>query len=153
MVEVPKFYEGRRFQQMRDVYHFLYHRLEHTKELIDQCWSGFEPIIKTGDNGLLSDLEWRIIHLGIANDWKTLMDFWAVCNSDLSWQLTEGQTRTHYLPLDGLYPALSQKDTQALHKHRFFLSAQLVRDCFRCFHRGNGRSYTLRKPFRSEMNK
>ncbi|KAL8766626.1 MAG: hypothetical protein Q9209_006643 [Squamulea sp. 1 TL-2023] len=127
----------------RDVYRFLQGNHELTKELDRECWEGFEPSFKTQGTGLLDDLRWRNTHLGLAEDWRTLPGYWEACNSDVPWQITEGLSMPNYGPLDGLQPKLWQSDKQALHKHRFFGSAQLVRDVFRCFHRGDGFLLTL----------
>jgi hypothetical protein len=50
---------------------------------------------------------------------------------------------SNYGSLDGLHLTLWQSDKQALHKHGFFGSAQLIRDSFRCFHRDDGTFYKL----------
>ncbi|KAI4282024.1 MAG: hypothetical protein L6R38_003244 [Xanthoria sp. 2 TBL-2021] len=141
-VEVLNFWDRDQFQNMRDVYRFLQGNAELTKELNRECWKGFEPR-KTDGKGLLDDLEWRTTHLGLANDWHTLPGYWEASNSDVPWQITEGLSMPNYGPLDGLQATLWQSDKQALHKHKFFGSAQLVRDMFRCFHRGDGFLLTL----------
>lgn len=97
----------------------------------------------TKGKGLLDDLRWRTTHLGLTQNWKTLPDYWTACTSDIPSQLTEGLLATDYEPLDSLYPTLWQSDKQIIHKHNFFGSAQLVRDLFRCFHRGDGFLLTL----------
>ncbi|KAL8969571.1 MAG: hypothetical protein Q9197_004268 [Variospora fuerteventurae] len=137
-VEVLNFWDRGHFQNMRDVYHLLHGDAELTKELNRECWAGFEPSPKTKGKGLLDDLRWRNTHLGLADDWQTLPDHWAASTSDVPWQITEGLLMPNYGPLDGLQPTLWQSDKQALHRHRFFGSAQLVRDAFRCFHREDG---------------
>ncbi|KAL8755943.1 MAG: hypothetical protein Q9184_004655 [Pyrenodesmia sp. 2 TL-2023] len=137
-IEVLNFIDRKRFQNMRDVYRFLHDNTQLTEELNKECWNGFEPSWKTNGKGVLDDLRWRTTHLGLANDWKTLPNYWTVSNSDIPWQLAEGLHAPDYGPLDGLQPTLWQSDKQALHKHAFFGSAQLVRDLFRCFHRGDG---------------
>ncbi|KAL8784323.1 MAG: hypothetical protein Q9213_004032 [Squamulea squamosa] len=142
-VEVLNFCDRDDFQNMRDVYRFLQGNKVLTKELDRECWDGFEPTSKTEGRGLLDDLQWRNTHLGLAEDWHTLPGYWAACNSDVPWQITEGLSMPNYGPLEGLQPKLWQSDKQALHKHRFFGSAQLVRDLFRCFHRGDGFLLTL----------
>ena len=125
-IEVLNFVDRDRFQCMRDAFHLL-----HRDKLDLECWSGFEDTV-------LGDLKWRTTHLGLADDWETLPDFWTASISDIPWQISEGLTMTDYGPLDGLRPSLWQSDKQALHKHGFFGSAQLVRDVFRCFHRDDG---------------
>lgn len=142
-LEVLNLVDRARFQKMRDVYHFLHDESELTEQLHSECWAGFEPSSQTDGLGILDDLRWRATHLGLAEDWKTLPDFWTACNSDVPRQLTEGAARSGYGPLDGLNPTLWQSDKQALHKHRFFSSAQVVRDPFRCFHRGDGTLHLL----------
>lgn len=137
-VEVLNFCDRGRFQDMRDVYRFLHGNTELTKVLNQECWYGFEPSWKTEGNGLLDDLMWRTAHLGLSGDWQTLPDYWTASTSDIPWQITEGPLMPNYGPLDGLQRTLWQSDKQALHKHSFFESAQLVRDPFRCFHRGDG---------------
>ena len=140
VVEVLNLCDRTRFQKTRDVYHFLHDEHQLTRKLNAACWTGFEDGPTYGGLGVLDDLRWRTTHLGLAHDWKTLPDFWTACNSDVSWQMSEGLIRSNYGPLDGLNPTLWQSDKQALHKHRFFGSSQLVRDPFRCFHRDDGRS-------------
>lgn len=140
VAEVLNLNDRTRFQRTRDVYHFLHDEQQLTEKLNAACWTDFEDGPKRGGSGVLDDLKWRTTHLGLADDWKTLPDFWTVCNSDVSWQMSEGLVRSNYGPLDGLNPTLWQSDKQALHKHRFFGSSQLVRDPFRCFHRDDGRS-------------
>ena len=139
-LEVLNFCNSARFQQMRDVYHFLHDDQELTKELEKECWNGFEPSSKTKGRGVLDDLKWRTSWLGLADDWETLPDFWTTSNSDVPCQLTEGLMMSNYGPLDGLRPTLWHSDQQVLHKHKFFGSAQLVRDIFRFFHRSDGKS-------------
>ncbi|KAL9020061.1 MAG: hypothetical protein Q9185_002675 [Variospora sp. 1 TL-2023] len=142
-VEVLNFWDRGHFQNMRDVYHLLHGDVELTKELNRECWAGFEPSLKTKGKGLLDGLRWRNTHLGLADDRQTLPDHWAASTSDVPWQITEGLLMPNYGPLDGLQPTLWQSDKQALHRHRFFGSAQLVRDAFRCFHRDDGFLLTL----------
>ena len=137
-IEVLNFCDRERYQQMRDTYHYLHDVNIVSAYLNKDCWTGFPPPEVTKGKGLLDDLKWRTTHLGLASDWNTLPDFWTTCASDISWQLTEGVSFPHYGPLDGLRPTLWQSDTQALLKNAFFESAQLVRDPFRCFHRGDG---------------
>lgn len=139
-VEVLNFLDRGHFQNMRDVYHLLHGDAELTKELDGECWAAFEPSSITAGKGILDDLRWRNTHLGLADDWQTLPDYWAASTSDVPWQITEGVLMSNYGPLDGLQPTLWQSDKQALHNHRFFGSAQLLRDVFRCFHRGDGMS-------------
>ncbi|KAL9011602.1 MAG: hypothetical protein Q9173_003563 [Seirophora scorigena] len=141
-VEVLNFLDRGHFQNMRDVYHLLHGDAELTRELDGECWAAFEPSSTEG-KGLLDDLRWRNTHLGLADDWQTLPDYWAASTSDVPWQITEGVLMSNYGPLDGLQPTLWQSDKQALHNHRFFGSAQLLRDVFRCFHRGDGFLLTL----------
>lgn len=152
MMEVLNFCDSTRFQQMRDVYHFLHDDRDLTNELEKECWTGFEPSSKTKGKGVLDDLKWRTSWLGLAHDWETLPDFWTTSNSDVPCQLTEGLTMLNYGPLDGLQPTLWQSDRQALHRHRFFNSAQLVRDIFRCFHRGDGQPPRFLYPASVESN-
>lgn len=137
-IEVLNFLDRKRFQNMRDVYRFLNTNTQLTGELNKECWNGFEPRWKTNGKGVLDDLRWRTTHLGLADDWESLPDYWTASISDISWQLAEGLHAPDYGPLDGLQPTLWQSDKQALHKHAFFGSAQLVRDLFRCFHRADG---------------
>lgn len=137
-IEVLNFCDRGRFQDMRDVYRFLHNNAKLTEELNRECWEGFEPSWRTEGNGVLDDLRWRTTHLALSDDMATLPDYWTVSNSDVPWQMTEGLLAADSGPLEGLCPTLWQSDRQALHKHRFFGSAQLVRDLFRCFHRGDG---------------
>ena len=137
-LEVLNFCDRERFQKMRDVYHLLHDNESIAKELKRACWTGFVPTSESEGRGLLDDLKWRSTHLGLTEDWATLPDFWSASNSDIPWQLTEGPAMSIYGPLDGLFPTLWQSDKQALHKHKFFGSAQLVRDIFRCLHRADG---------------
>ena len=138
-VEVLNLIDRSRFQKMRDVYHFLHDEYTLTEQLNEDCWAGFEPSSQTKGLGVLDDLRWRTTHLGLAQDWKSLPDFWTAGCADVPWQLVEGGARPVYGPLDGLDATLWQSDKQALHSHRFFGSVQAVRDVFRCFHRGDGR--------------
>ena len=139
-VEVLNLVDRAGFQKMRDVYHFLHDEHTVTELLNNDCWAGFEPSSQTEGLGVLDDLRWRTTHLGLAEDWNTLPDYWTACCSDVPCQLTEGVARAGYGPLEGLNATLWQSDKQALHKHSFFGSAQVVRDPFRCFHRGDGKS-------------
>lgn len=137
MVEVLNFCDRNEFQYMRDVYRYLQDNTELTKELDRECWDGFERG-QTDGKVILDDLKWRNTHLGLADNWHTLPSYWEACTSDVPRQMTEGLSVPEYGPLDGLQSTLWQADKQALHKHRFFGSAQLVRDVFRCFHRSDG---------------
>ena len=142
-VEVLNLVDRADFQKMRDVYHFLHDENTLTELLNKDCWAGFEPTSQTEGLGVLDDLRWRTTHLGLAEDWNTLPDYWMACCSDVPCQLAEGVDRVGYGPLEGLNATLWQSDKQALHKHRFFGAAQVVRDPFRCFHRGDGKSHLL----------
>ncbi|KAL8827563.1 MAG: hypothetical protein Q9170_006968 [Blastenia crenularia] len=142
-IEVLNFCDRHHFQNLRDVYHFLHDSPALTEELNQECWMGFEPKWKTDGKGVIDDLEWRTTHLGLKEDWKSLPDYWTACTSDIPWQISESLSAPVYGPLDGLHPTLWQSDKQALHKHNFFGSAQVVRDPFRCFHRGDGFLLTL----------
>lgn len=139
-IEVLNFCDHTHFQNMRDVYRFLHGETKLTKELNTQCWKGFKPKSETGKDEVLDNLKWRNTHLGLAEDWQTLTDYWTASISDISRQLAEGLSKSKWGPLAGLHPTLWQSDKQALHKHGFFSSAQLVRDPFRCFHRSDGTS-------------
>ena len=150
-LEVLNLVDRSRFQKMRDVYHFLHDDRKLTEQLNADCWVGFEPSSQTEGLGVLDDIRWRTTHVGLAEDWKTLPNFWTACNSDVPRQLTEGAARAGYDPLDGLNPTLWQSDKQALHKHRFFGSVQVVRDPFRCFHRGDGTLRLFLEPAGSRL--
>ncbi|KAL8925523.1 MAG: hypothetical protein Q9208_003414 [Pyrenodesmia sp. 3 TL-2023] len=80
-IEVLNFIDRKRFQNMRDVYRFLHTNTQLTEELNEECWNGFEPSWKTNGTGVLDDLRWRTTHLGLANDWKTLPDYWTTACS------------------------------------------------------------------------
>lgn len=55
-IEVLNFCDRMRFQDMRDVYRFLYDNTKLTEELIQECWNGFEPTWQTDGKGVLDDL-------------------------------------------------------------------------------------------------
>ncbi|KAL8775806.1 MAG: hypothetical protein Q9194_003623 [Teloschistes cf. exilis] len=137
-IELLNFRSRIRFQEMRDVHAWLQHMHDLDRDL-DRCsWENYEPSAENKGNTILDDLKWRATHLNITQDFNTLPDFWTQVRSDMPWQLTEGLAMSSYGPLDGLKPTLQDCDKQALRNHDFFGSAQLVRDPFRCFHRGDG---------------
>ena len=69
--------------------------------------------------------------------------FWNLVSSDMPWQLHEGLSMGSLGPKDGLKPVGRQVDRQTLSMHPFYENAHLVRDPFRCFHRGDGFLLTL----------
>ncbi|KAL8921381.1 MAG: hypothetical protein Q9172_004045 [Xanthocarpia lactea] len=77
-IEVLNFIDRNRFQCMRDAFHLL-----HRDKIDLECWSGFEDTV-------LDDLKWRTTHLGLADDWETLPDYWTASISDIPWQISEG---------------------------------------------------------------
>ena len=138
-LEVLNFRSRARFQEMRDVRSLL-QCLDHLQEDLNKCtWERYRPSDKNTDSTILDDLKWRATHLNITQDFNTIPDFWTQVSSDIPWQVTEGLAMASYGPLDGLKPTLQKIDHQALWDHDFFGSAQLVRDPFRCFHRGDGK--------------
>ncbi|MCJ1275983.1 hypothetical protein MMC21_003788 [Puttea exsequens] len=142
-LEVLNFRSRARFQEMRDVRSLL-QCLDHLQEDLNKCtWERYRPSDKNTDSTILDDLKWRATHLNITQDFNTIPDFWTQVSSDIPWQVTEGLAMASYGPLDGLKPTLQKIDHQALWDHDFFGSAQLVRDPFRCFHRGDGFLLTL----------
>jgi len=67
-------------------------------------------------------------------------------NTDLhasQWQLSEGLAMGMQGPRDGLRPLTRYVDKQTLSSHPFYKDAQLVRNPFRTFHRGDGFLLTL----------
>ena len=120
-----------KFQEMRDVYLLLKDLPGFDKALEKHLWEG------ENNASLHSDVEWRADHLG------TEASYWNLTASDMPWQLTEGMTMSGYGPTEGLKPIGRHIDRQALSSHPFFKKAQLVRNPFRTFHRGDGFLLTL----------
>ncbi|KAL8658515.1 MAG: hypothetical protein Q9202_007534 [Teloschistes flavicans] len=142
-VELLNFRSRSRFQEMRDVHAWFQHMHDLDSDLDRSSWENYKSSAENKGNTILDDLKWRATHLNITQDFQTLPDFWTQVRSDMPWQLTEGLAMSSYGPLDGLKPTFQDCDQQALRNHDFFGSAQLVRDPFRCFHRGDGFLLTL----------
>ena len=70
--------------------------------------------------------------------------YWNMAASDMPWQLSEGIAMGGFGgPTEGLKPVGRHIEKQTLASHPFFRKAQLVRDPFRTFHRGDGYLLTL----------
>lgn len=139
-IEVLDLQSRVRCQQQRDVFYMLSSQPGLLNDLTHRSWNDFEPSGSQDKESILHDLRWRTTHLGLADDGKTLPDFWTVVGSDISWQLSEGVSMPSYGPLERLEPLQQQINSQALHGDKTYGSTQLVRDVFRCFHREDGRS-------------
>ena len=119
------------FQEMRDVYLLLRDRIDLHKELDESTW-------KSDRNASLHhDINWR------ANHTATEPTFWNLVSTDLPWQVSEGLSMGCLVHKDGLQPLSRFVDRQALAKHNFYKDAQVVRNPFRTFHRGDGFLLTL----------
>jgi len=129
--EVLNFRHRDSFQEMRDVYILLNEREELWPDLNASTW-------KADQNASLHhDIDWRADHLAMKPD------FWTLVSSDMPWQLTEGLAMGTQGPKDGLQPISRHVDRQTLASHPFYKDAQLVRNPFRTFHRGDGFLLTL----------
>ena len=117
------------FQEMRDVF-VLSKKVPQVFQKLDQ--SALDGV----DNpDLRRDILWRSKHLGV------LPTFWNLSQSDMAWQLSEGFGVGQYGPMSALKPLEAKAKEQILSRHPFFASSQIVRDAFRLFHRGDGKSF------------
>jgi len=129
--EILNFRHRAHFQEMRDVYLLLHKNEELHEDLNESTW-------KADQNASLhSDVNWRADHLAMDPT------FWNLVDSDMPWQLSEGLAMTGQGPQDGLRPILRHVDKQTLTSHPFYNDAQLIRNPFRTFHRGDGFLLTL----------
>ena len=129
--EIFNFRHRQNFQEMRDVYLLLHDLKELQQDLDASTW-------KADQNASLHhDIDWRADHLA------TEPTFWNLVCSDMPWQFSEGLAMGSFGPKDGLKPVARHVDKQALSLHPFYKNAQLVRDPFRVFHRGDGFLLTL----------
>ena len=116
---------------MRDVWSLLHKRKDIEEELDKLTWKG------DTNASFHSDLDWRADHLA------TSSNFWNLVASDMPWQLSEGLAMGSQGPMDGLKAIARHVDRQSLSMHPFYSDAQLVRNPFRTFHRGDGFLLTL----------
>ena len=129
--EVLNFRHRNNFQEMRDVWLMLHGRKELDDDLNESTW-------KNDHNASLHhDIDWRADHLAMEPH------FWNLVDSDMPWQLSEGLAMGSQGPKDGLKPIARHVDKQTLSTHPFYKDAQLVRNPFRTFHRGDGFLLTL----------
>ncbi|KAL9629688.1 MAG: hypothetical protein Q9164_006768, partial [Protoblastenia rupestris] len=129
--EIFNFRHRQNFQEMRDVYLLLRDRQELQHDLDQSTW-------KADQNASLHhDIDWRADHLALEPT------FWNLVSSDMPWQLSEGLSMGSLCPKDGLAPIGRHVETQTLSMHPFYKDANLVRDPFRTFHRGDGFLLTL----------
>lgn len=71
-------------------------------------------------------------------------NYWNMASSDMPWQLSEGIAMGGFGgPTEGLKPVGRHIEKQTLSSHPFFAKAQVVRNPFRTFHRGDGYLLTL----------
>ena len=81
------------------------------------------------NDNLQVDVEWR------ADRFERRHGFWDHARADLPWQLTEGiRSDSEFLNVQHA----PEFDSQMLSRHGFFSKAILVRDSFKCIHRGDG---------------
>lgn len=129
--EVLNFRHRREFQEMREVYMLLFDREELKDDLNESTW-------KADQNASLHhDIDWRAEHLAVKPE------FFNLVASDMPWQLSEGLAMGAQGPKDGLHPIARRVDKQILASYPFYRDAQLVRNPFRTFHRGDGFLLTL----------
>lgn len=129
--EVLNFRGKENFQEMRDVY-LLLKELEGFDDQLEQhIWDGEQK------SSFQSDVEWRADHLNLK------ASYWNMAASDMPWQLSEGIAMGGQGPTEGLKPIGRHSEKQTLSQHPFFAKAQLVRNPFRTFHRGDGFLLTL----------
>ena len=129
--EVLNFRHRRSFQEMRDIWSLLHTRRDLDEDLNESTW-------KNDQNASLHhDIDWRADHLA------TQPSFWNLVDADMPWQLSEGLAMGSQGPKDGLRPISRHVDRQTLSQHPFYEEAQLVRNPFRSFHRGDGCLLTL----------
>ena len=140
-IEVLNLQSRRQYQQKRDAFHMLREQTHLLDGLNQRSWNNFEPQGCNREESILQDLKWRTTHLGLADDEKTLPDFWTVASSDISWQLGEGVSMPAYGPLERIDPIVREHLEQALHRDKTYGSVQIVRDVFRCFHRDDGKQF------------
>lgn len=124
--EVLNFRGKENFQEMRDVYLLLKSLPGFEDQLEKHIWDG------EGNSSFQSDVEWRSGHLDLK------ASYWNMTASDMPWQLSEGITMGSQGPTEGLKPIGRHIEKQSLSAHPFFTGAQLVRNPFRTFHRGDG---------------
>ena len=129
--EVLNFRGKENFQEMRDVYLLLKELEGFEGQLEKHVWDGEK------NSSFQSDVEWRADHLDLR------ASYWNMAASDMPWQLSEGLTLTAQGPTEGLKPVGRHIEKQSLSSHPFFAKAQLVRNPFRTFHRGDGFLLTL----------
>ena len=124
--EILNFRHRRSCQEMRDVWYFLHNRKDLNEYLDDITW-------KNDQNASLHhDVDWRADHLA------TEPTFWNAVQSDMPWQLSEGLAMGAQGPKDGLTAITRHIEPQTLSMHPFYKDAQMVRNPFRTFHRGDG---------------
>lgn len=129
--EILNFRHRENFQEMRDVYLLLNENKKLHDDLNESTW-------KADQNASLhSDIDWRADHLAMEPN------FWNLVAADMPWQLSEGLAMGTLGPRDGLRPIVRHVDKQILSSHPFYREAQLVRNPFRTFHRGDGFLLTL----------
>ena len=129
--EILNFRHRDNFQEMRDAWLLLHNMHELDQDLDESTW-------KSDRNASLHhDIDWRADHLAMQPT------FWNLVDSDMPWQLSEGIAMGSQGPKDGLRPIARHVDKQTLSSHPFYKDAQLVRNPFRTFHRGDGFLLTL----------
>lgn len=129
--EILNFRHRENFQEMRDVYLLLHENKVLHEDLNESTW-------KSDQNASLhSDIDWRANHLAMDPT------FWNLVDSDMPWQLSEGLAMGSLGPRDGLRPVSRHVDKQTISSYPFYKDAQLVRNPFRTFHRGDGFLLTL----------
>lgn len=129
--EILNFRHRDNFQEMRDTWLLLHNMHELDEDLDESTW-------KNDHNASFHhDVDWRAGHLGMKPT------FWNLVDSDMPWQLSEGLAMGSQGPKDGLRPISRHVDRQTLSSHHFYSDAQLVRNPFRTFHRGDGYLLTL----------
>ncbi len=129
--EVLNFRGKDNFQEMRDVYLLLKGMEGLEDQLEKHIWDGEK------NSSFQSDVDWRADHLNLK------ASYWNMTASDMPWQLSEGITLGSQGPTEGLKPVGRHIEKQSLSTHPFFTKAQLVRNPFRTFHRGDGFLLTL----------
>lgn len=80
---------------------------------------------------LEDDVRWRAYHLQLD------LEYWEVVKSDLPWLLSDGSLIMKSAAATKPEPNLFLRK-QTLQEHWAYKDSYLVRDSFRCFHRGDG---------------
>ncbi|KAG8530647.1 uncharacterized protein KY384_004002 [Bacidia gigantensis] len=129
--EIFNFKDQDYFQEMRDIYALFHDREELRADLDILTWNGDE------NASLHPAVDWRAKHLA------TDAGFWNLVSSDIPCHLSEEHSMGSPGTMDGLKSIDRHVEKQTLSLEPFYGNAQLARDPFRTFHRGDGFLLTL----------